>query len=161
MKNRLIQAYKQAPWRIQLQWIGLFLLGLLLIASVTGVYLSVSAQAAAAGRRIQSLERRINNINNEITQLTSDLASAKSAQNMSTRAEELGFILLDPHQAMYLEIPGYRPKADLILAPPRENLITQSPIVRSSYRSSVWDWLLAQIQVPSFLQIQAEEESIP
>ena len=55
MKNRLLQAYKQAPWRIQIQWIGLFLLGLVLVASIIGLYLSISAQAAASGRSIQFL----------------------------------------------------------------------------------------------------------
>jgi len=57
MKNRLLQAYKQAPWRVQLQWIGLFLLGLVLVAGITGLYLNISAQAATAGRKIQSLSR--------------------------------------------------------------------------------------------------------
>ncbi len=161
MKTRLIQAYKQAPWRIQLQWIGLFLLGVILIASVTGVYLNISAQAAASGRQIQSLERRINNINNEITQLTTDLAYTRSTKNMMARAEELGFTLLNPHEALYLEIPGYKPKEDLMLAPPRENLISESLIVRSSYRTSIWDWILAQIQAPLITPAQIEEETTP
>jgi len=64
MKNRLLHAYKQAPWRIQLQWIGIFLLGLVLMASITGVYLNISAQAATAGRMIQFIENDIDEINN-------------------------------------------------------------------------------------------------
>ena len=46
MKKKQIQAYKQTPWRVQLQWIGLFLLGLILVAAITGIYLSINAQAA-------------------------------------------------------------------------------------------------------------------
>jgi hypothetical protein len=161
MKNRILQAYKQAPWRIQIQWIGLFLLGLVLIASITGVYLSVSAQAAASGRKIQSLERQINTINNEIAELTSDLATARSVDRMKTKAQTLGYVHLDPHQAVYLEIPGYDPLADLVLAPPRVNIIVESPSVLSSYRTSLWDWLVQNIwQTPS-LGLQPEGEVMP
>lgn len=145
MKNRLLQAYRQAPWRIQLQWIGLFLLGLVLVAAVTGLYLNISAQAATAGRKIQYLESEISDINNRISELTTDLAVAKSSDNMASRAEEMGFQVIDPNQAVYLEIPGYDPNADLVLAPPRVNTISDTPIVRSSYKTSLWEWFVKQI----------------
>lgn len=161
MKNRILQAYKQAPWRIQLQWIGLFLLGLVLIASLTGLYLSISAQAAASGRKIQSLERQINNINNEIAELTANLASARSVDNMKVRAEAMGYVSLNPHEAIYLEIPDYNPHADLVLAPPRVNIISESPTLLSSYKTSLWEWLVQNIwQTPSS-ESQAVEEVLP
>lgn len=161
MKNRIIQAYKQAPWRIQLQWIGLFLLGLVLIASITGIYLSISAQAAASGRKIQSLERQINNINNEIAELTAELAAAKSIESMQSRAQALGYVHLDPRAAVYLEIPGYNPHAELVLAPPRVNIITESPSLLSSYRTSLWDWLVHNIWRSPTVGSQAEGEVLP
>jgi flagellar basal body-associated protein FliL len=145
MKNRLIQAYKQAPWRVQLQWIGLFLLFVVLISAITGVYLSVNSQAAAAGREIQSLESRIGAMNDDIAELTADLAEARSLENYFARAEELGFDLLDPAEAVYLEVPGYDPDRTMALASSRVNLITEAPIVRSSYRSSLWDWFVEKI----------------
>jgi hypothetical protein len=145
MKNRLIQAYKQAPWRVQVQWIGLFLLGLVLIASVAGVYLSISAQAATSGRKIQSLGNRINDVNNEIAVLTTRYAVAQSTEKMRTRAEDLGFVLIDPQTAVYLEVPGYDPDASLVLAPPRTNIISERPIVQSTYRLSLWDWFTEHI----------------
>jgi hypothetical protein len=161
MKNRVLQAYKQAPWRIQIQWIGLFLLALVLIASITGIYLSISAQAAASGRRIQSLENNINNINNEIAELTANLATKKSVENMKTRAEALGFIPLNPHEAVYLEIPGYNPHADLVLAPPRVNIISESPTVLSAYKTSLWDWLVQNIWQTSSSESTIEQEVYP
>ncbi len=51
----LVHAYRQAPWRIQRQWMGAFLLGVLGIAMVSSLYLDVTAQAAIAGREIQGL----------------------------------------------------------------------------------------------------------
>jgi hypothetical protein len=161
MKNRILQAYKQAPWRIQLQWIGLFLLGLVLIASITGIYLSISAQAAASGRKIQSLERQITNINNEIAELTADLAVANSIENMQSRAEALGFVPLNPREAVYLEVPGYNPHAELVLAPPRVNIITESPTLLSSYRTSLWDWLAHNIWRAPSVGFQPEGEVLP
>jgi hypothetical protein len=161
MKNNILQAYRQAPWRIQLQWIGLFLLGLVLVAAVTGLYLNISAQAATAGRRIQSLESDIDDINNEIADLTTKLAKITSTEIMKSRAEELGFKLLDPHQAVYLEIPGYNPDADLSLAPPRVSVIAESPIVQSSYKISLWEWFAEKIWAPTDRSSQPEEVPSP
>lgn len=161
MKNRILQAYKQAPWRVQMQWIGLFLLGLVLIAAVAGLYLNISAQAATAGRMIQSLESDIDEINNEIAELTTQLARLNATENMKTRAEELGFEIIDPNQAVYLEIPGYNPNADLVLAPPRVNIISESPIVQSSYKISLWDWFAEKIWDPSNTVLGIDEGTTP
>lgn len=149
MKKKLLQAYKQAPWRVQLQWIGLFLLGLVLVASTAGVYLNISAQAATSGRNIQSLERKMTHIQNEIADLTADLAATKSSDLMIARAEQLGFKRIDPFDAVYLVLPGYIPTTDFVLAPPRINTLVESPMVRNSYKSSLWDWFVDQIWLPS------------
>jgi hypothetical protein len=145
MKKRLLQAYKQAPWRVQLQWIGLFLLALVLVATITGLYLSISAKAAAAGRSVQWLEGDIEEITDEIYDLTTKLAKAQSTEKMMARAEELGFHLLDPESAIYIEVPGFDPDAEVVLAPSRTNVIIDTPIVQDSYKSSLWDWFVTNI----------------
>ena len=161
MKNKILQAYRQAPWRIQLQWIGLFLLGLVLVAAITGLYLNISAQAATSGRRIQYLKGDIDEINNEIADLTTQLARLKSAENMETRAQELGFRRIDPREAVYLEIPGYDPNPELVLAPPRVNIIQESPIVQSSYKISLWDWFVERIWQTPEKSLLVEENTSP
>jgi hypothetical protein len=80
---------------------------------------------------------------------------------MKERAEELGFKLIDPKQAVYLEIPGYNPNADLVLAPPRVNIIPQSPVVQSSYKISLWDWFVEKIWNPSNNRLGIEEGVTP
>ncbi|MBG0787696.1 MAG: hypothetical protein H0S79_21615 [Anaerolineaceae bacterium] len=149
MKKRLIQAYKQAPWRTQMQWIGLFLLALVLVATIAGLYLSVNAQAAAAGRSVQGLESDIENMTNEISDLMTKLAKAQSSEKMMTRAEELGFHMLDPETAIYVEVPGLDPDAGVVLAPPRSNTIIQTPLIQDSYTSSLWDWFVNNIWMGS------------
>jgi len=131
------------------------------VAGITGLYLNISAQAATAGRKIQSLSRDIDKINDEIADLTTKLASAKSSRNMTTRAEELGFKLMDPNDAIYLEIPGYDPSTDLILAPPRVNMISESPIIRPSYKSSILDWFVDQFWYSLVGTTPAEEGQLP
>jgi cell division protein FtsB len=128
-----------------MQWIGLFLLGLVLVAAITGIYLSISAQAAAAGRNIQSLDYQINEINDEISDLTTDLASAQSTEKMMTRAKELGFRMLNPSEAVYMEVPGLDPDAELELAPPRVNVLEETPLIQPTYKSSLWDWFVSNI----------------
>jgi cell division protein FtsL len=145
MKKRILQAYKQAPWRVQIQWIGMFLLAVVLISAVAGVYLSINSQAAAAGREIQSLEYQISEMNKEIAELRVDLAIERSTEKMTTRAEALGFKLIDPKEAVYLRVPGYDPDDELILAPPRVNIISESPTLQSSYKLSLWDWFVDNI----------------
>ena len=55
MAKKSKQAYKQAPWRRQIQSIGLSLLPVVAIADCYHLYLVVSAQAAAAGLQIMNL----------------------------------------------------------------------------------------------------------
>ena len=145
MKNRLLQAYEQAPWRVQMQWIGLFLLALVILAALAGLYLNINSKAATAGRSIQFLESNIEAINNNIAELTTDLAEAKSIERMKTRARELGFTLINPQSAVYLQVPGYVPEDEMVLAPPRVNIINETPIIQSAYKDSLWDWLAKNI----------------
>jgi Tfp pilus assembly protein PilN len=151
MKNRLLQAYKQAPWRIQMQWIGLFLLALVILAALAGLYLNINAKAAEAGRNIQFLESNIEDINNEIAELTTDLAEVQSTGRMMTRARELGFTMINPQAALYLKVPGYIPNDQLVLASGSPDIIKETPIIQSSYKDSLWDWL-----VKSFWQISGD-----
>jgi len=161
MKKNFLQAYKQAPWRVQLQYIGLFLLGLVLVSAIMGVYLSISSQAATAGRRIQSLEDDMDDINNEIAALTTTLAEKTSTKVMQSRAEAMGFRLMDVNQAVYFEIPGVNPNADLELASPRINVVVEAPILREAYRTTLWDWFIEQIWFASTGFSQNGQEVLP
>ena len=56
--TRIVRKYRQAPWRVQRQWIGLFLLALVLVAMVAAIYLNVTVRATVAGREIHLLAGR-------------------------------------------------------------------------------------------------------
>lgn len=145
MNKNIIQAYKQAPWRTQLQWVGIFLLFLVGIAAIAGLYLSISGRAAAAGRRIQVLESDINTLQLEINDRQTFLAEISSARALSERAADLDMTLLDPRSAMYVEVPGYQPASELVLAPAVEAQAAEKSVLLPEFTSSLWDWLKLKV----------------
>ncbi len=145
MKKNLLQAYKQAPWRTQIQWIGIFLLVLVGIAVVAGVYLMVSGRAAATGRRIQSLEAEISALEMEINDLKTQYAQVSSAKSLSERASALNMRLLDPLDATYIEVPGYVPPSQPALAPPPTVEEISTPVLLPEFTVSLWDWLRLKV----------------
>ncbi len=112
--QRLIQAYRQAPWRRQVQWIGLFLAVVIFASVVAGVYLSVTARAAAYGRKIQDARYDMEIIEKEIENLETELAGLTSVEEMEARAEALGYRLIQKNQMIHLTVAGYggRPLAN-------------------------------------------------
>ena len=57
--TQIIHAYKQAPWRVQRQWVGAFLLVVIGMAMIAALYLDVTAHAAVTGREIQEMRIEI------------------------------------------------------------------------------------------------------
>jgi cell division protein FtsL len=159
MKKNLVQAYKQAPWRTQIQWIGIFLLVLVGVAVIAGVYLMISGRAAATGRRIQSLEAEISALEMEINDLKTQYAQVSSAKSLSERAEALNMTLLDPLKAMYIEVPGYIPPSQPALAPPPTVEDISTPVLLPEFTASLWDWLRLQVFIEPNLSAESTESN--
>jgi len=51
--TQIIHAHRQAPWRVQRQWVAAFLLFVIGAAMIAALYLDVTARTALAGREIQ------------------------------------------------------------------------------------------------------------
>ena len=139
------QAFRQAPWRMQLQYIGLFLLAVVVVLVVSGIYLSISGQAAAAGLATYTNDQKRQELERQIADRKARLALMTSASVMEARAKELGFVRIDPSQAVYVEMPGYTGKTSVVLAPPPGLSETVEPVIKSTYRQSLWDWLFSGI----------------
>ncbi len=138
---RLVQAYRQAPWRLQTQRGVLLLVVAILCASVLWVMVSVTVQAAAAGLEIQALEDEQEKLQREIAGLRTQIAIQTSAAQMQQRAADLGFKPVDPADVTYVVIPGYTGRMPVIQAPPPGSTIPQ-PLVKPAYTQSLWEWLL-------------------
>ena len=137
-------AYKQAPWRRQMQVIGGFMLVLVIVATIAGLYLSISGRAAASGRRIQQLEMKAHALNLEINDLRTHLAQVSSAIALNARIDTLNMQTVNPHDAIYLEVPGYSP--DLRRGSQQATQeISSKPELLPEYTSSLWSWLREKI----------------
>ncbi len=141
MNQRIIQAYRQAPWRVQLQWIGMFLLLLVVAMLIAGVYLYVSGQAAESGARIKRLELEREALAIRIADLRTQLALLNSSQVMVERAKDLGFRPARQEDITYLPVEGYAGRPVVFLAPPPTAPRKQANLIRPAYTQSLWDWL--------------------
>lgn len=100
------QAFRQAPWRLQIRatsrtalWIvGLFVLG--------GLYLAVNAKVARAGRELLVLGRRQETLARANAELNATYAELTSPELMMERAAYLGFRPVRPEEVEYLAVEG-------------------------------------------------------
>jgi len=141
----LSQAFKQAPWRNQVQFAGLFLLALVIVILVASVYLSISGRAAAAGLGAYNLNLERQNLEREIADRKAQIAILTSSNVMESRAKEMGFQRIDPSQAIYVNVPGYLGKQAAVLAAPPGISNSSVSLIRAAYRQSLWDWLFTGI----------------
>lgn len=148
--DNITQAYTQAPWRKQLQFVGLFSLILVFIALVAGIFLNVSAQTAKAGRDIQYMKTQIETLDREIEDMQSLHAHLLSDSSMEKRAIDLGYELLEINQAQYILVPGYFKRETAVLAPlTRENL-AQTPVIPEKFTEPLIEWIRKQAGWISF-----------
>ena len=146
MTNKLIQAYRQTPWRVQKQWIGLFTLALVLVASVALVYLNITTQAANTGSEIQSLEVSAIDLTQKIESDRSQIAHLTSVEEMLKRAAAMGFVPIAAGQIDYITIPEYQPRQAAIMAPtPEPASVVQAPLIRPEYTQSLWDVIVRNL----------------
>lgn len=143
MKNvqKLTYAYSQAPWRKQLQFIVMFSLGLVFIALVAGVYLSVTARAATVGREVLALQDEIKDLRRINADLRTQLAILTSARVMEQRALSMGFKPLEKDQMVYLMVPGYTGRKGATLAAQPEPVTAVAASLPPEFTESLFDWL--------------------
>ena len=141
----ITQAYSQAPWRKQMQVIGLFLLILVLTALVAGIYLSVTARAAAVGREILLMQSDIERLKLENADLGTQLAILTSSNQMEQRARSMGFALIEKGQTTYLVTPGYVRPDRVTLAPPPAPVTVVAASLPPDFTQSLFDWVRQRV----------------
>jgi hypothetical protein len=141
--TQIVQHVKQAPWRVQRQWIGLLLLGLVLAAMVAGIYINVTARASISGRQIQGLTADIERIGRDNADKETELAGLTSSENMQARAEALGFHPASGEEITYLAVPGYEGKTPADLSTQSDSL--PAAILKGEYSETLFDWFTRQM----------------
>ena len=139
------QAFKQAPWRKQIRYVGLFLLGLVVVLVVASIYLSISGRAATAGLSAYRMNLQRETLERQISDRKAQIAILTSSTLMEQRAKDLGFKRINTSKAVYIVIPGYTGRQSAVLAAPPGIDETKRSIVLPAYRESIWDWLFQGI----------------
>jgi hypothetical protein len=160
--HQLTQAYSQAPWRKQLYMIGMILLVLVSAAIIAGIYLNVTARAAAIGRQIQEMQVRvygyhyltddtgesnvpIEELEQKIANLTSQLANITSYQVMKERVKDLNLQPIDAEHIEYMKVPGYMDRQTTTLAPPPEPMVVNASTIDPLFKESLFTWVADQV----------------
>jgi hypothetical protein len=154
--NDLTQAYSQAPWRKQLQLLGLFLLFLVFIALIAGIYLDVNARADAIGREVLHLQKNIEKIGRTNADLQAQLAAIDSATEMKRRAVALGFEPIASDQPVYISVQGYVNRQPIILAPQSSTTLVGAPVLPAEYTESLFEWLGKQLKLSSLSPFEVQ-----
>ena len=143
--TQIIHAYKQAPWRVQRQWVGAFLLFVIGTAMIAALYLDVTARAAVAGREIQELRFEITAIQRANADLETRLAKLTSTAEMQRRAIALGYRPVTPGELDYVAVPGYvAPEPTILLA--AEDVTVPQQALPFEYSQSLLEWFDEQIK---------------
>jgi len=143
--TQIIHAYKQAPWRVQRQWVGAFLLFVIGTAMIAALYLDVTARAAVAGREIQELRFEITAIQRANADLETRLARLTSTAEMQRRAIALGYRPVTPGELDYVAVPGYvAPEPTILLA--AEDVTVPQQALPFEYSQSLLEWFDEQIK---------------
>ena len=143
--TQIIHAYKQAPWRVQRQYVGAFLLAVIGISMIAALYLQVTAGAARAGREIQEMRFEITAVQRANADLETQLANLTSTTEMERRALELGFRPVKPGELDYVAVPGFvAPEPAILLA--AEDVTEYALPLPSEYSQSLIEWFDERIK---------------
>ena len=138
--DQILRAFRQAPWRKQVQTVAVLSIALLIIAVIGGFYLAAASRAGTAGRDVQRLEGRKAELIQENDELRAKLAELRSITRLADRAQALGFAPAQMEQVEYLPVKNY-PQPMLAEAPPRA---VEDPLQGAVV--SPGDWLAEQWQ---------------
>ena len=147
MNAKIMQAYKQAPWRVQLQHLFYIVLAIVTILVVAALYLNISAQAATAGLDFQGYEWQRQDLERQIANNIAILGQITSEENMVARAKALGYTPIAMDKAVYVVVPGYTGRQPAIFAPAPSSDMLADPIIKPSYTQSLWEWLFQGVLI--------------
>jgi hypothetical protein len=142
--REFIQAYKEAPWRRQMQMIGVIAAGVVGLALIAAVYLNITARSATTGRLVQQLQSQRSDLEQQIEDMQTQLAFILSIEQMQKRASDLGFQPVIPSSVTYLPVAEYQGRASSAELAPRAGLeFGAVATLPAEYTDSLFDWLAA------------------
>lgn len=129
--------------------IGMFLLILIAVALVAGIYLNVSARSTTVGRSIQQMQADIEDRERAIADLESELAFVISHEEMQKRADVLGFEPMNQDEVLYVPVPDYPGRQPVQLAPAFSVMPQPVLVLSPEYTESLFDLLRERVFEPA------------
>jgi hypothetical protein len=139
--------YQDVPLRFQKQWISSFLVIVVVLSLVAGLYLNVTARTAIAGREIQNLEAEIVVNERANADLQTEIATLLSSNTLEGRAQAAGFVHFQRKEIEYLVVPGYFPPQGVKMTSPTvdPDILAMSP----EFSESLFSWIVRQVETAS------------
>ncbi|MGD2027873.1 MAG: hypothetical protein PVI99_08665 [Anaerolineales bacterium] len=140
--QKIIEAYRNTPWRKQIQMLGLFAAFGVVVAVVMIVYVWVTSLAGAYGLQVQEYQATAQALEQVIEDKNAHLADLTSVENLAARAAEQNYVPVDPNRIRYVEVEGYTGEQPIQLAPPTsaQPQTTQSQLPQE-FTTSLLDWI--------------------
>ncbi len=134
------QAFKQAPWRLQIRTTGrtaFWIVGLLVLGAI---YLAVNAEVARAGRELLVLEQQHQRLQRANAELSASYAELTAPELMMEWALYLGFRPARPDEVVYLPVGQYL--ADPEFVGPRPPIASgdRESMLSPSYTETLGEW---------------------
>lgn len=130
---------KQALWRSVIKSTGSTLLWVLILLVLGGLYLTVNAKAANAGRAYLNLQDQVEDAERKNSDLIAQKAIVTSPQRMKELAESLGFRYATDKDVRYVNTEETPKRTDFHAPSPRSSLDTGVLTVSPAYTETLWD----------------------
>jgi cell division protein FtsL len=144
-KSRSLEGQTQVSWRSMIQSTGSALLWLLILLVLGGLYLSVNAKAASAGRDYLSLEDHVQEARRKNSALVAQLAEVTSPHRMMELAQSMGFRPATRRDVRFIYTEE-APRRNVYRAPPPQaslytRLLAVSPAYTETLVDAIRRWL--------------------
>jgi len=144
--QKIIEAYRNTPWRQQTQMLGLFAVFGFVAALVMIVYIWLTSMAGTYGLKVQEYQETARALEQQIEDKKAHLANMEVTSNLTERAAAAGFQVADPNRIRYLKVEGYYEPPTFQLAPHTPNELEEQTIqLPPEYTTSLIDWLREMI----------------
>lgn len=155
--QKIIQAYRNTPWRRQINMIGTFVAFGLVATLVMLAYVWVTSKAGAYGLQVQEIQETNQYLEQEIENAKAELGDITRNEAMAERATEIGFVPAESDQLRYLVVPGYPGEPTPAVIPQATpHVAGQGNTLPPEYTASLLDWLQAFIYDLSVMSGSAE-----
>lgn len=142
MVRRRFQAFKQAPWRVQVRLTSRTILPLITLLIIGGLYLAVNARRASAGRQVLVYQGERAELERLNAELTATLTELTSPARMLEKALGLGFRPAKPEDIEFIFVDGYTDPLPFVAPRPPTSSDTGEGMLSPAYTETLGEWLL-------------------